>query len=380
MRGFGEHVVADLARIKAEPVFLYWCPWKWTPQPLDPKLYTKYFAASIEHINGNPASADYKPRLKYFEIMNEPDLSPADQELPRYAEFLNYASSNLRQRYPGVQFGCGGFFEWSYFQRQVDLCGKNIDWFSRHPYGHTGEAVFLLQDRYHEYAKAKGLKDLKFIITEWDFWIYGQPAFDYIMMRWKPLIDRADVCLGSLHYRWREYHEGGYVFGIHGEFDQQYGELPPEWPNPGKDNLISYRYNAFWAMRNCRGRQYAVDLNIPALADSVADDPAEYAARVNEGTGLSTRAYAVAASDGKQFNVVVYYGYPYTHVSEGKQYNQINLHIDSAIPPEVKGRTLVISRADCRTTSTEPPRAIQGDRISLDITLDALSAVSLTVR
>jgi len=312
--------------------------------------------------------------------MNEPNLNPADKELPRYAEFFNYASSRLRKRYPGVKFGCGGFFEWSYFQRLIDRFGNNLDWFSRHPYGHTGEAVFQLQDRYLEHAKSKGLSDLKFIITEWDFWIYGPPAFDYIMMRWKPLVDRADTCIGSLHYRWREYHEGGYVFGIHGEFDQRYGELPPEWPNPGKNKPITYRYNAFWAMRDCRGRQYGVELDVPALAGSVAGEPAEYAARLTKPVRHSTRAYAVATSNGKQFNIVVYYGYPHKDLQKGARYTRLQLRVQSAIPPEVQGRRLFISRADCKSITTEPVRTITGDRIDLDLSLDASSAVSVTVR
>ena len=33
------------------------------------------------------------------------------------------ASSALRARYPGLKFGCGGFYEWSYIQRIIDRCG-----------------------------------------------------------------------------------------------------------------------------------------------------------------------------------------------------------------------------------------------------------------
>jgi len=375
-----DHVMADLERIQAEPVFLYWCNWKANP-PLDPKQYTKYFAAPIEHINGTPGTPEYKPRLKYFEIMNEPNLAPAETEIPRYAEFFNYAASTLKKRYPGVVFGCGGFFEWSYVQRVLDLTKDNIDWFSRHPYGHTGEGVFYLHDRYLEHAKEIDREDLKFIITEWDFWIYGEPAFDYIMMRWKPLVDRADTCLGSLHYRWREYAEGGYVFGIHGEFDQRYGELPPEWQNPGRNKPITYRYNAFWAVRDLRGEQYAVKLDVPALpAGSVADDPAEYAQRLTEEVEQSTRAYAVAASDGEQFNIVIYYGYPYTRIPDGQRFNKLELRVVSDIPPEIKGRQLFISRADCKTITTDPARTINGDRLDVTVTVDGVSAVSLTVR
>ena len=161
-------------------------------------------------------------------------MHPFDETGVRYANFFNYAASTLRKPFPGVKFGCGGFYEWGNIQRIMDLCGKNLNWISRHPYGHTGEAIFYLQDQYAKHAKELGLDNLKYIVTEWDFWIYGPPAFDYIMMRWKPVIEHADSCLGTLHYRWTEYMEGGYVFGVlGGGFKQKYGELPPEWPNPG---------------------------------------------------------------------------------------------------------------------------------------------------
>ena len=356
-------VLADLERIKAEPIALYWCAWGFKDVTLDPKKYTKYFAAAIEHANGKPGASAYGPRVEYFEIMNEPDLKGAPETVDKYCEFFNYAAGNLRKRYPGVKFGAGGFYEWPYLMDVMDRCKENLGWVSRHPYGHTGEAVFALQDRYQEHARALGLKDLRYIITEWDFWIYGAAAFDYIMQRWKPLADHADMCLGTLHYRWREYHEGGYVFGVHGEFDQRYGELPPQWPNPGKNKPITYRYNAFWAMRDARGPQYAATVEGPELAASE-----------------SPHAYAIATSSGGQFNIVAYYGYPCASLEKGKSYGRLKVRVAAAIPPEVKGRTLVVSRADAKTITEEAPRTVQGDRLDLEIDIPALSAVSLTVR
>lgn len=355
-------VLQDIERLDAIPLCLAWCPW-YKPYP-DPKRYTTYFAAALEHANGKPGTAHYKPRVPYFEIMNEPHLGPAPEVLNRYADFYNYASSRLKKRYPGVQFGCGGFFEWTYIQAIIDRCGKNLDWLSRHPYGLTGEAVFDLHDQYLAHARAKGLNDLKIIITEWDFWVYGEPAFDYIMMRWKPLLDRADTCPGTLQYRWREYEEGGYVFGVHGEnFGKKYGELPPEWPNPGKDKPITYRYNGFWLMRDCRGPQYAAALDLPELKS--AEGP---------------RAYAVASSDGKQFNVVLYYGYPYKNLKAGKVYQKLKVRLRTPIPAEIKGRNLVVARADCKNITVEPERPIVGDTLDLEVEIPALSGVSITVR
>ncbi len=355
-------IFKDVERIEAVPISLAWCPW-WGPNWPQGKRYAKYFAAYLEHVNGKPGTKGYRARAPYFEIMNEPNLGPAPEVLNRYADFFNETAGPLRKRYPGVKFGCGGFFEWSYVQAVIDRCGPNLDWISRHPYGHTGEAVFYLQDRYAEHARKKGLKGLKFIITEWDFWLYGEPAFDYAMMRWKPLIDHADSCVGTLHYRWREYQEGGYVFGLHGEFDTKYGELPPEWPNPGKNKPISYRYNGFWIMRDCRGPQYAAKVDVPAL--KTAEGP---------------RAYAVATCDGKQYNVVIYYGYPYESQAQGKKFTKLKVRVRAPIPPEVKGRTLTIARANAKTKSEEKATAVRGDAIDVEVEVPARGAVSLTVR
>ena len=356
-------VLADCLRIKAEPIALYWCPWKAKDVDMRPERWTKYFAAVLEHTNGAGGPAPAPRKITYFEIMNEPDLAPAAEMVPQYAAFFNHAAGSLKKKYPGVTFGCGGFYEWPYLMDVMDRTGDNLGWISRHPYGHTGEAVFALGDKILEHARAKGLKDLKYLITEWDFWIYGVPAFDYIMQRWKPLADHADTCLGTLHYRWNEYMEGGYVFGIRGAMNQKYGELPPEWPNPGVDKPIPYRYNAFWLMRDARGSQVAATITSPELAASE-----------------SPRAYSVATVKDGRLNIVIYYGYPYVSLEKGKSYATLRLKVRAAIPPEVKGRTLIVSRADCKTLKEAPPETVKGDTLDLEVEVPALSGVSLTVK
>jgi hypothetical protein len=302
--------------------------------------------------------------------MNEPDLGGTknppmshEQMMTAFTDFTNHAASQLSARYPGMLFGVGGFHEWPYIQTVIERCGKNLSWISRHPYGLTGEAVFDLHDAYLQHARALGFDHLRFIITEWDFWIYGEPSFDYIMQRWKPLAERAGTALGSLHFRWREYEEGGYVFGLHGEFDKPYGLLPPEWPNPGKNKPITYRYNAFWAMRHARGTQHQATLDVPALS-----------------VGKSTRAYAIATSNDREFSILVYYGYPQPDLASKQSVEKLKLRVRSAIPAQIKGRTLIISISDARKILELPPQALTGDAIDMEIELPALSALSLTVR
>ena len=353
--------LATTRKLKMTPLFLYGMPWPYAAKHT--RRWTKYCAAIIEHINGVPGTPAYHRRLRYFELMNEPSLGPPASVLTKYCQFFNDVAGHLHQRYPGMMFGgCGGF-EYPYDDEIIARCGKNMNWISRHPYGLTGEAVFDLQDEFMKYARSLGFNHLKFIITEWDFWVYGRPAFDYIMQRWLPVVNHATTCLGTLQYRWREYDEGGYNFGVIGQFNQRYGQLPPQWPNPGLNKPITYRYNAFWIMRNCRGTRYATKLNIPALKTS----PTPY-------------AYAITTSNRKQFNIVIYYGYPYTHLAAGKRYTGLRLHVDVPIPSRVRGRTLVLARANARSILTAVPVKIHGNRINMKVSVPALSAVSLTVK
>lgn len=170
------------------------------------------------------------------------------------------------------------------------------------------------------------------------------------------------------------------MFGIHGEFDQRYGELPPEWPNPGKNKPITYRYNAFWIMRHCRGQQYEVGLKSPQLGDLIIPGREEYKARLNDPMARASHVYAVATSDGGKYNIVAYYGYPRYNPLTGQYFPTIKLRVRSAIPSEVKGRQLILARADCRHRVEEAPRSIAGDEIDVEIEMPALTAVSLTVR
>jgi len=115
-------------------------------------------------------------------------------------------------------------------------------------------------------------------------------------------------------------------------------------------------------MRDCRGPQVAARVDVPALAPSA-----------------SPRAYAIATSRDGRFNIVIHYGYPYANLEKGERYAALRLRVTVPLPPEVKGRTLVVARADPKTIREDPPRRIEGDRIDLVIDLPAQSAVSLTV-
>ena len=131
---------------------------------------------------------------------------------------------------------------------------------------------------------------------------------------------------------------------------------------PGKNKPITYRYNAFWLMRNCRGHNCPSGSTSPALAGAE-----------------STHAYAVATCDGRRFNVVVYHGYPYEDLKLGKTYSKLKVRIQSRSGAG-QGRQLTVARANCRKTQEEPVRPIAGDNLDIEIEIPSLSGVSLTVQ
>ena len=64
-------ILADIDRIGARPIVLAWCPW-WGPIGPEPAATPSILPPPSRHANGTPGTAGYRPRISYFEIMNEP--------------------------------------------------------------------------------------------------------------------------------------------------------------------------------------------------------------------------------------------------------------------------------------------------------------------
>lgn len=319
-------------------------------------------ATMVEHANGKADTPEYKTRIQYVDVHQ---LRYPQEDYATYIERFNDYAATMRTRAPGVKLGFGPAYqtEWPYVQEAIDGCGENLGWITRIPAGITGEAIFAAQDEYLAHAREKGVKNLQFLLAESEFWLYGAPSFDYFMTRFKATTDHADSTLGSFYYSWPEVSPDGYVFGLVGSTNDKLGDLPPEWPNPGKDKPITYRYNAYWIMRDCRGPQYPVKLDCPEIAASP-----------------SSHAFGVATCDGKKFNIVIDYGYAYQDLQKGREYQSLKIHVKVPIPAEVTGRTLTISRADCKQAVQEKSRRVHGNTLDLELDIPARSAVSLTVQ
>jgi hypothetical protein len=351
--------MAQAHQTRQIPLMMWWMDWSsmWG-HPATWGQWTKYFAAEIQHFNGTPGTAAYKPRLKYVEICNEPGYDPL------LCRFYNYVASRLHARYPGLSIGgFGGGGAPSDFEAAIKACGKQLNWINAHPYGMTGQAIFRWERKYIQYARSIGDTKIKFNNTEWDFWVYGADSFDSIMQYWKPEIRSAGFCLGTLHYCWPEYQEGGYDFGMIGGWGIGGSQLPPQWPDPAQSKPLTFKYNAFWIMRNCRGKQYATKLSVPVLKTT----PSHY-------------AWAVTTRKGNRLNIVVYYGFPYTDLANAKRYTALHVHLNVAIPPQVTGRTMVTATANDRVIATAAPTQIHGNHIRMTVTVPALSGVSITVK
>ena len=280
--------------------------------------------ALLRHVNGSKSDSTYKTNIEYFEILNEPDVN--SRTLPGYAKLVNAVADYIHAEFPGVKVGAYGYYEKPYIKPFIDACGEKIDWISRHPYGWTGEMLFKAQDEIAEYAASKGFGHIKFIITEWDFWIQGRQKFDYMMKRNFEAAKREDL-IGALHYRFGMYNEPIYLFGLVWiDWGQDRGAGKPYTP-------MHDAYDAFWIFRDFRGARAAVEKtaseeNAAALAHVQAD----------------------ATRDGDALNLVVYCDWAYdgkgaTDSARGLRFNKVRASLELSFPASSKARVMTISRA-----------------------------------
>lgn len=221
-------------------------------------------AACIEHLNGGRGnSPNYKLNVRYLEISNEPDLQ--GKTLPGFVRMFKAVARRIHRDYPGVQVGTFGGYEIPYLPRFLEMVNPDCDWISRHPYGWTGEMVMANQDSVAAWMKERGLREIPFIITEWDFWIQGREKFDYMMRRNFEAV-RRDNLLGTLHYRLGQYPEPIYLFGaLWTGWGQERGA-------GAKGTPMHDAYDAFYLWRDFRGQRVpVVGTTNHLLADAVRD-------------------------------------------------------------------------------------------------------------
>jgi uncharacterized membrane protein len=328
--------LAEMRRLKLEPIALfeinYGRPqWLWqgmdstwdNPKPRAVEELAEFVAATVEHANGGKGgSPAYKLNLKYVEIGNEPSLTPPT--IPGFARLVKGVAARIHRDYPGVQVGCGTLFESPYSKQILQAVNPDVDWISRHPYGWTGERAFQWQDELAAFQKQNHLREIPFLITEWDFWVQGKPKFDYMMTRYFEAMRRENL-LGTLHFRLGQYNEPIYLFGV-------------LWVGWGKEKGGGERgapmhdaYDAFWLFRDFRGAR------VPASVSTPSD-------------GLGAHLHADAVREGDKVNAVFYYDWAYDGTgfkdyAKGLNYAKVQAKIQIELTPSNRARVLTISRA-----------------------------------
>ena len=314
-------------------------------------------AALVEHANGGKGKdLNYKLNVKYIELGNEPDFN--NKTIPGYARLLKVVATRIHRDYPGVQIGTFGGYETPYLKPFLEAVNPDLDWVSRHPYGWTGEMLFLAQDEIAVFQKEKGLRPIPFIITEWDFWIQGREKFDYMMLRNFEAVQRTNL-LGTLHYRLGQYAEPVYLFGV---------LWAGNGPGAGaKGTPMHDAYDAFWLFRDFRGNRAQ----------------AEVASLVE---GLASHIHAAAARDGDTVNAVLYYdwgtGGGYADASTGRKYPRVKTTLRLTLPPVNRARTMTISRATGEGFETvDTPTVVKAGAkvVETELVIDSLTGYSVTV-
>ena len=280
--------------------------------------------ALLAHANGRRGDPAYRTNVEFIELLNEPDIN--NQTAPGFGRLINGVADHVHANFPGVRIGAFGAYEVPYLKAFIDACGAKIDWISRHPYGWTGERVFAVQDEFSAYAAAKGYTHLKFIVTEWDFWIQGRQKFDYMVKRTFEAVKRENL-LGALHYRLGMYNEPIYLFGLlWGGWGQDRGAGVPNTP-------MHDAYDAFWIFRDFRGDRVAVEKSARGL------------------DALLPHVLADGARQGDTLNLVLYYdwacgGGGFEDYAAGLRYPRVKAKVTMAFPAAGKDRVLSIGRAN----------------------------------
>ncbi len=330
--------LAQIERFGMEPICLFGAygygnpKWLWQQNGSWEKASDGYVAAviadvvgNLEHWNGKSGTPGYKTRVKYIELFNEPPIK--GDTITGYAKIFNAVAERVHKDFPDVKVGGGGFYELPYMKMFIDKCGKNIDWISRHPYGWTGEMVFRQEDDLVSYAKSKGDSQIKFIITEWDFWIQGREKFDYMIKRDFESAKRQEL-LGTLHYCYAQYVEPIYLFGIiWDKWGQDIGAGPAYTP-------MHDAYDSLWIFRDFRGARAQVEKTVPA---GVAPK-------------LTDHVLVDAVKDGNKLDAVLYYdwaygGTGYKDYAKGVCYDKVKVELKLAFAPSNKERTVTVSKA-----------------------------------
>ncbi len=255
-----------------EPVLLcaYNTPWlsptgATNQPPTDPQEWANIVAQIVEHYNGSGRDPQYRLRVRYIEVWNEPNLEQfwmgTDEE---YFELFRTTARTIHTRFPGVMVG-GPVYSpgdpdyYDYGRRFIDAVGEDMDFFVYHSYGDSVDKIVSDVLLWHDYiASHTSKRRPKLMVTESEQFISDDAAkIQYLLDRQFALMEHADILLGWHQFCLYEYEEGSYTFGlIHGD-----------------GSVFARNYWPYWILRDASGRR---------LRTTSADDPAKYLATRSE--------------------------------------------------------------------------------------------------
>jgi len=229
-------------------------PWLKSDNPdrpiADVDEWVEFAAAVVQWYNGSGSA--YRPKLRYVQVWNEPNLKQFyTGTMKSYFELFNATAKRIHRDYPGVMVGgptpattdpAWRSDEW--MEAFLKECGAEADFITYHHYGPQGQPVEVITDAIHkwvgEFRKLPGKERGKMMITELDAWFHGWPKAQYILERQFRLLDVSDLLLSVHHFCCLAYNESGnYTFGV---VDKQGGVLEGTfWP--------------YWLFRNLIGDQ-----------------------------------------------------------------------------------------------------------------------------
>ncbi len=190
----------------------------------DKHEWAEFAAAVVTDYNGTDPSN--RPRLRYVEIWNEPNM-PMFYGGTResYFELFNIAADRLHRDHPEVQVG-GPALTPAYWAEPeewyvdfLEACGDKADFVIHHIYhgqDRTPEDLAReLIDKTNKFRAIPGKGDGKISITETDAWYSGWPKAQYMLGRHFRFLEIQDRILSIHHFTTLGYNESGnHVFGV----------------------------------------------------------------------------------------------------------------------------------------------------------------------
>lgn len=340
--------IDDLKRQNVEPVILFCYNSFWlgekgsvTAPPANYDEWAEYVAAVVEFYNGNPKYGNYRLKIKYIEIWNEPSEGGIYWSGDRFqfCRLFNTTAERIHRDYPGVMIGgptllngTDSIFLKDFFR----LCGKNLDFITYHIYGESPKSMVNLISSWTEYArKITGKKSLKMMLTETDnIAMPDSEKYFYIIDRQLSLLNIGEYLLGVHHFCANAYMEGDRPFGI-------------IYPGGG---VIEKNYLPYYLMRNLEGKRLALQT----------------------GQNEAIKAIASSSQNGEKINLVLL---------NNDDKIERKLALDFALKPGKGSKILLIEKMAAAKMQTVSSEIIHGEKEKFEtqLTLQPKTAYSILI-